>query len=310
MKVIAIDLGSNTCRVLKYDCKKNIKIAEYEKIVRTANSLTIDGTIDKEAQERVINALLEAKEKIGFESTKIRAVTTQALRVAKNSKEILENIKEKTGIEFEVIDGEKEAKLTLIAVKKRLESLNQNFGFKINKNFVLVDIGGGSTELGFYINGRIFSKSFPLGIVTVANSAKNLNQIDDIIDEKSKKIVQFINGLDFKIDNSLEFIATAGTPTTVAAMKLGQTYYSYDADKINGTILTVKDLDIQLNRLLKMNKKEKELYAGVGRDDLIIAGIYIYKKIFKILNKKSSIIIDDGLREGVAITLCTHSRGD
>ncbi len=298
MEVVAIDLGSNTCRVLKYDCQKNQKIAEYEKIVRTANSLTVDGTIDKEAQKRVINALLEAKEKIGFKGAKIKAVTTQALRVAKNAKEVLQNIKDKTGIEFEIIDGETEALLTLKAVKKRLENLN------INKNFVLVDIGGGSTELSFYIDGKIFSKSFPLGIVTVANSAKNLNQIDKIIDEKSKDIVQFINGLNFKIDDSLEFAATAGTPTTVAAMKLGQRYNSYDASKINGTVLTVEDLNIQLNRLLEMDKKKREIYVGVGRDDLIIAGICIYKKIFKILNKKKSITIDDGLREGVAISLC------
>ncbi len=298
MEVVAIDLGSNTCRVLKYDCQKNQKIAEYEKIVRTANSLTVDGTIDKEAQKRVINALLEAKEKIGFKGAKIKAVTTQALRVAKNAKEVLQNIKDKTGIEFEIIDGETEALLTLKAVKKRLENLN------INKNFVLVDIGGGSTELSFYIDGKIFSKSFPLGIVTVANSAKNLNQIDKIIDEKSKDIVQFINGLNFKIDDSLEFAATAGTPTTIAAMKLGQRYNSYDASKINGTVLTVEDLNIQLNKLLEMDKKKREIYVGVGRDDLIIAGICIYKKIFKILNKKKSITIDDGLREGVAISLC------
>ena len=301
MQVVAIDLGSNTCRVLKYDCQKNIKIAEYEKIVRTANSLTVDRTIDKEAQERVINALLEAKEKVGFNGAKIKAVTTQALRVAKNAKEVLQNIKAKTGIEFEVIDGKTEALLTLKAVKKRLESLN------INSNFALVDIGGGSTELSFYIDGKIFSKSFALGIVTVANSAKNPSQIEEIIEEKSQDIKEFIKSLN---SDSLEFVATAGTPTTVAAMKLGQTYHSYDSSKINGTILTVEDLVTQLKRLLAMSKKEKELYVGVGRDDLIIAGIYIYKKIFEILNKKKSIIIDDGLREGVALNMCESSKRD
>jgi len=53
-----------------------------------------------------------------------------------------------------------------------------------------------------------------------------------------------------------------------------------------------------------MSKKEKEIAVGVGRDDLIVAGIIIFKEIYKILNKEEAIIIDDGLREGVALLMC------
>jgi exopolyphosphatase/guanosine-5'-triphosphate,3'-diphosphate pyrophosphatase len=295
MQVIAIDLGSNTLRVIKYDCIKNIETAHFQKTVRTAQSLNSLGIIDKNAQERIIKALLEAKRKINFDNCKILAYTTEALRAAKNSSEVLNNIKNNTNIEFKIIDGKTEAILTLNAVKNRLNSLN------IFNDFVLIDIGGGSTEISFFIDNKIYSKSFKIGIVTVATKAKNLNDINLILEEKFIEIKNFTKNFDTK---NLILVATAGTPTTVAAMKLNMTYETYDAKKINGTKLQINELDIYLNKLLNMSKKEREIVVGVGRDDLIVAGILIFKKLFEILNKKESIVIDDGLVQGIALKAC------
>jgi len=295
MQVIGIDLGSNTLRVLKYDCFLDKKIAEYEKIVRTAQNITINGTIGEEAVEAIVKGLLEAKKVVNFSGCKIKAVTTEALRVAKNSQDILKTIELKTGIKFEIITPQEEALLTLNAVKKRLDILG------IKRDFVLIDIGGGSTEVTFSIDNKIYSKSFKLGIVTVANRAKDLDDIEKIISLDSKEIIKFTKKY---IGSGLEFIATAGTPTTVAAMKLGLTYENYNPDLVNGTKIYYDELPIYLNRLLNMNKKDREIVVGVGRDDLILAGILIFKKIYEILDKDKSIVIDDGLREGVALTLC------
>ena len=100
------------------------------------------------------------------------------------------------------------------------------------------------------------------------------------------------------------FVATAGTPTTVASMKLGLTYDTYDASKINGMELETEELDLYLDKLLSMPLKEREIAVGTGRSDLIVAGILIYKQLFNILEFDRCVIIDDGLREGVAIELC------
>ena len=297
MQVVAIDLGSNTLRVVKYDCKSKDIVAEYEKIVRTADSITKNGLIDRAAQDRIISGLQEAKELIDFSNCTLKAVTTEAMRVAKNSLEVLTKIKKETGIGFEIIDSKQEALYTLKAVQNRLNILKKDI-----KNFVLVDIGGGSTELIFYINGEVYTKSFDLGIVTVANMANSLEGINRILDKKIVEIKDYVKDY-LKYD--LTFVATAGTPTTIASMKLGFTYDTYNAKAINGVVLSIDELDLYLKKLLSMSKKDREKTVGVGRDDLILAGILIFKQIYLVLNMNKSIVIDDGLREGVALSLCS-----
>ena len=296
MKVVAIDLGSNTLRVVKYDCKNYKVIAEYEKIVRTANSIVKNGTIDVNAESKIISGLLEAKDSINFDNCIIKAVTTEAMRVASNSLDVLKSIQEKTGIDFDVINSTDEAIYTLKAVQNRLDILNIDI-----KDFVLVDIGGGSTEITFCINSKIYTKSFPLGIVTVANSINSLEDIEKILEEKIKDISAYVKEY-LKYD--LSFIATAGTPTTIASMKLGFTYETYNANAINGVELKIEELDFYLEKLLAMSKEDKEKTVGVGRDDLILAGILIFKKLYIALNMDISIVVDDGLREGIALSLC------
>ena len=295
MKVLAIDLGSNSLTIVKYDCNSKKELGSFLRNVRTAEGLVDSGIVSNEAVNRIVNAINEAKEQLNFKDAKVKAVTTQALRVAKNAKEVIEEIYKKTGIRFEIISPQTEAKLTLLAVKNRLELLG------IKSNFVLVDIGGGSTELSYYIDGKIYSKSFDLGIVTTANSCNSLEEIEQFVTKKTKEIKEFAKEFNNK---ELIFTATAGTPTTIAAMELGMTYNTYDASKVTGTKLSLKELDYYLNKLLKMNQKEREITVGVGRDDLIVSGVIIFKEIYKILEKNEAIVIDDSLSMGVAISEC------
>jgi exopolyphosphatase/guanosine-5'-triphosphate,3'-diphosphate pyrophosphatase len=92
----------------------------------------------------------------------------------------------------------------------------------------------------------------------------------------------------------------------VAAMKLGFNYETYDANKINGTSLEKFELDFYLKKLLAMPFDMREVAVGTGRSDLISAGIFIYKHLYTLLEFDSCVVIDDGLREGVALELCLH----
>jgi len=299
--MIAIDLGSNTLRVLEYDCSTQKQIAEYEKVVKTADGLAEHGCINDEAVTRIIGAIKEAQKKIDFSDHVVKAVTTEAVRRASNSDNVLSGIKEETGVSFEIISGDEEARLTLKAVEHRLEKLQH-----ASNTFVLIDIGGGSTELIFRYQNETISKSFPVGIVTIAQSYETLENIQNALSKEMFEMQMFAAEMYASKGKVNSFVATAGTPTTVAAMKLGQNYETYDASKVNGTSLEMNELDLYLKKLLSMPFEEREITVGTGRSDLIAAGILIYKQLYTLLEFESCVVIDDGLREGVALEACSH----
>ena len=297
--MIALDLGSNSLRILVYDCQAKKKIVGYERVVKTADGLAQHGIISSQALERIIATLKDFQSKIDFSSHQIQAVTTQAIRQASNGKAILEAIKRETRIDFEIISGTKEAELTRKAVQNRLQLLSYPCD-----DFVLIDIGGASTELIFVYEDEVFSQSFALGIVTIAQSYQNLDAIEKALPSQMQEMKAFCQKVYAQKSKPKTFVATAGTPTTVASMKQGLCYHAYDANKINGTSLSHEELRFYLAKLLTMPFEEREKTVGTGRSDLISAGILIYQALYTLLGFEQCIIIDDGLREGVALEAC------
>jgi exopolyphosphatase / guanosine-5'-triphosphate,3'-diphosphate pyrophosphatase len=289
--IISIDLGSNSFRVLSYDCQNNIGLEDFETSVGTADGLEQSGKISNEAVERIENAINLSIKKLDYDSKKAIAKTTQAMRKASNSSEVIKYIKEKTGVSFEIIEADEEARLTLLAIEYALKRENLN-----NKRFILVDIGGGSTELIIKNQDKVYKKSFPIGIVTLSQTKNK-----DIILEDYRKLMQkFID--DLKLDLSkFDFIATAGTPTTLAALKLGMNYKTYNKNKVNNTNVTLDDIDKYLEIFQNNSSEYLENLLGAGKEDYIITGVNIFKTIYQILDKKESIVFDDGLREGICI---------
>jgi len=299
-KIIAIDLGSNSLRILKMDCQSKERLGEFHKTVKTADGLASTGQINQEAIRRVVTALNEAKEKLDFSDANVKAVTTEAIRQAKNGDEVLKSIEEQTGIAFEVIDGVAEAKYALTATKNRLKLLGEE-----PKSFMMVDIGGGSTEMMFYYGeDKSFSKSFPIGIVTVTQKFKGLSELSNAIPMLMNPMRQYYNEVVSQYGEVELFIAIAGTPTTVAALRLGMEYETYEPQKIHGTRLSQKDLVKTLMELIEMTPEQRVKAVGVGRDDLIASGILIYDELYTISGFKESMVIDDGIREGVAFSEC------
>ena len=296
--ITSIDLGSNSFRVLKINGKDHTSLAEYEQTVGTADGLSKTGNISDEALNRIITAIKKSIDVVDYDPKSAVAVTTQALRVAKNSKEIIETIKKETGVVFNIIDGQKEAELTLLAMQYALkrEKLKDD-------DFVLLDIGGGSTELIFFQEGKNFIKSFPYGIVTLAQSDDKNSDLKKFESE----VIKFIDESNFDIKDSI-FLSTAGTPTTVAALKHGLNYKTYDKNIVNGTTLSLKEVELIQQKLNSLEKEELILSVGTGREDYIDTGMSIYKLFFTTLKKDISIVFDDGLREGVAIDTSLRGR--
>lgn len=297
-EIVTIDLGSNSFRVLKYDCLNHKIISEYNEVVGMADGLVDTGIISKEAIQRVIKAISHSIEVVNYNPLNAVCVTTAAMRKASNNKEVLEYLKEKVGTNFSIIDGNEEARLTLLAVKYALKRERIN-----SEKFVLLDIGGGSTEIIINRKDSYKAHSFDFGIVTLTQKFLNHNDLKNDLENKKLEIKLFLDSLniDFK---DYSFVATAGTPTTIAAIKLGQDFFSYDRNIVNGTIVNLEDMINCLNIFKNSSKEEVLKLVGRGRVDFIEVGIYIYKMIFEVLEKNESIVLDDGLREGVAINYC------
>jgi len=297
-EVVSIDLGSNSFRVLKYDCENHKILAEHNEVVGMADGLVDTGLISDEAQQRVITAINGAIEKVDFDPTKAVAVTTAAMRKASNNQEVLEYFHKQTGVKFNIIDGKEEARLTLLAVKYALKRENID-----SSKFILLDIGGGSTEIIINTNDSYEAHSFDFGIVTMTQEYLHYHDLNADLDKRKVEIKAYLETLNINLEE-YTFVATAGTPTTIAAVKLGQDFFTYDKDVVNGTIVNIDDLESCLSILTNSTKEEITKLVGRGRVEFIEVGIFIYRAIYEVLEKTESIVLDDGLREGVAINEC------
>ena len=295
--MVAIDLGSNTIRFVEYDCKDKKIINSFEKIVKTADELVNTGVISDEAVDRIIQAINEAKEKLSF--NEVVAIATEALRQANNKDEVLQKIKQSTNIEFKIISAQEEAYYTTLAVE---DFLSKHYNYK---NMFLVDIGGGSTELILKTKKELISESFKIGIVTISQKYKSIEALEYGIKKDVKPFRDFINFIKASYMPDI-FVASSGTPTTLAALKVGLDYSTYDPQKVNGVTLNIQEIDYWMDKLLKMEKSKREKLVGVGRGDLIVSGIMIFKEIFRLSGFKECIVCDNGVREGVAIDYCKN----
>jgi exopolyphosphatase/guanosine-5'-triphosphate,3'-diphosphate pyrophosphatase len=189
-KLAAIDIGSNAVRLLIANTYIENNSPTYKKIslirlpIRLGNDVFSKGRIS----QKKINSLIEAV-KVFRSIMKIHkvsryiAVATSAMRGAKNSKQILEEIYKETKIKVQVISGNLEATYIL--------QLFQNNLKVINKNYLFIDVGGGSTEINILSNGKIItSESFKLGTVRLMNSSEKtaLKNFTNWIKTKTKEI--------------------------------------------------------------------------------------------------------------------------
>ena len=173
-KYAAIDIGSNAIRVLISNVIETKEGVHFQKnaLVRAPIRLGEDsftlGEISKKSLKRMVNAMKAFKLLMKVHHVShYQAFATSALREANNRGDVVEQVKKKTGIKIEIIDGRKEAEI--ISNSKISDFLNSQ------KTFLFLDVGGGSTEFTFINEGRrVCSKSFKIGTVRLIN-----NLVDD-----------------------------------------------------------------------------------------------------------------------------------
>lgn len=299
MLIGSIDVGSSTVRLLAAETEKGrIKrqVLNLREMTRLGEGLDEGGRLSPGARGRTLEVLKEFSEKLkkaGVEH--VSAVATEALRKASDSADFVAGVRRETGLELEVLSWEEEARRTLLGIMSGTAGLNIE-GWKL-----LIDIGGGSTELITTFDWKSCTmRSLPIGAVSLYERFL-LNDPPSGIE--MSELLTYCFGIIGKVEIRPEgkapvLIGTAGTITTLAAVDLN--LEEYDPAKVTGHVLTRDMVDNILARLIGLSRENRKLVMGLepGREDIIVSGTLLLGALMDAAGADSIIACDSGLREG------------
>tara|TARA_B100000767_G_scaffold275659_1_gene314093 strand:- start:1694 stop:2584 length:891 start_codon:yes stop_codon:yes gene_type:complete len=264
-KLASIDIGSNAIRILisnVLEVEGSQPIFMKSEMVRVPIRLGEDsftvGEISPKNIKRVIKAMKAFKLIMKINGVKkYMACATSALRESNNSEEIVKKVEKKTGIKIEVIDGKREAQI--ISNTTISDSIGQK------KNFLYVDVGGGSTEFSILQNGkRMVSKSFKVGTVRMLN---------DMVNDRVWLEIEKWIGINTKNISKIHLLGSGGNINKL--FKLSNTR--------EGKPLMFITINTFYQELKKMSYEERILKYNLNLDraDVILPALEIYLKALK-----------------------------
>ena len=323
----ALDLGTNSCRMLiaRPDGEQIKVVDSFSKTVQLGAGLEASGRLSRASMQRTVQALRICKHKLKQHRVRrMRLVATEACRRAINAREFIAQVRRETGLELEIIAPEEEARLAVIScaplVSKKTEQL------------LVVDIGGGSTELVWIDLRRVKKKrraqaimqvteglrrgdagegnasvvdwiSVPLGVATLRD------QFHDVDDDAGRfalmscffeeNLADFAPYAEEQAREGFQIIGTSGTVTTVAASHLG--LKRYDRSKVDGLRMDSDQIHRVIHDYLALGPAGRRADPRIGRDRqaLIMSGAAILQALLRSWPTDRLSVADRGLREGL-----------
>ncbi len=298
----AIDIGSQTIRLLvaqRTNAESFIPLFKDRAIIRLGEGMSCTRELKKNSIKRAADCIsFFVRKACEYKSEAITAVATACVRNASNTPLFLKHVKNRAGITPFVISGTQEAFL----VSRAVETVISKSAYPR----LIVDIGGGSTELVFALNRKEISfESLPLGVISLAE--RHLKHDPPEENELKKMKSEIVNGLKKSssiidiTDTKMHLSGTAGTLTTLAAMDMKLTEYL--PDRINGHILSFEAVRKILLKMLRLHSSKRALLPGLekGREIVIVAGNLLLLELMKTIKKNSITVSDSGLLEGIII---------
>jgi len=294
-----IDIGTNTLLLLVVDDQMKV-LADLCEFGRLGAGLDATRHLSAESIDRSLEICRRYRAKIDeLGATHIAIVGTQALREASNRDAFVGPAEQILGAPIEVISGAREAELSFLSVARTFPEL-------AGSPYVVVDVGGGSTEIVASDGDRIIgATSVPIGAVRLTE--RHLKHDPPTANESRALFtdIDAVLGADPLVATltCATIVATAGTATTLAA--LAQRLSRYDAAGVTGYKLATMSLDQQLARLFTANLAARREMRGMepGRADVIAGGAAILSRLVHRLGAASLITADRGVRWGLAYTL-------
>jgi exopolyphosphatase/guanosine-5'-triphosphate,3'-diphosphate pyrophosphatase len=305
----SIDIGTNTFRLLiaevcNQDSLNNYSLKEIvsERVItRIGDGLEETGTLGRTAIERSIETLQKFRDIISSHNVyRTAAAATSALREAKNSKLFLQEVKDKTGFEIEIISGDQEAEIT--AAGMLIDMVKP-------KSALMVDIGGGSTELIIVRNSQpLLKQSMHLGVVYLANKymkhdpplAEDLSGMGEEIRQQFASVAPSFKEL---FSEETVLIGTAGTITTLATV--AQNLTSFDDNKIHNFRLPFEIVKNIFSDIATIHTQGRAGFIPFepARLDIIVPGTLILLTLMELFSFNEITVSNYGLREGILIDL-------
>ncbi len=323
----ALDLGTNSCRMLIAQPKGSQfhVVDSFSKSVQLGSGLEKTGRLSRGSMRRTIQALRICQQKLKRHNVKhMRLVATEACRRARNAKDFIKQVRRETGLQLEIIPAEEEARLAVISCAPLVSTKTEQL--------LVVDIGGGSTELVWIDLSKVPKRERPKAIMRMRRGLESYDtpfpaakvvdwisvplgvatlrdQFNDVEDDAARfalmswffeeNLAEFAPYKDEQPREGFQIVGTSGTVTTVAASHLG--LRRYDRTKVDGLRMTSEQIDTVINEYLRLGPSGRRQDPRIGQDRhaLIMSGSAILQALLRCWPTDRLSVADRGLREGL-----------
>lgn len=315
----AVDLGTNNCRLLVAEPRgQTFRVVDsHSQIARLGEGLHDTGRLSDTAIERALDALHNIRRKLKHHGVgRVRCIATEACRKAENGADFIQRVHTETGLTFKVIGPKEEARLAALGCHDLL--------VEPAKSVLVVDIGGGSTELslldaeavrrqgfkGLLERAPILSwTSLKMGVVTLSDAYAGQSEAEawPVMLARAKEIVSGWTGLMEARERLLAdegyLIGTSGTVTCLAGVYLKLDRYR--RDRVDGVWMDDAEVRTTINLLREVGVDGRAKLPTIGeeRAPLMLAGCAIMQSVWDAFGSERLRVADRGLREGLLLSM-------
>jgi exopolyphosphatase/guanosine-5'-triphosphate,3'-diphosphate pyrophosphatase len=298
MSYAAIDCGTNSTRLLVHNGQRPLE--RLMRITRLGQGVDATGRLATDAIDRTIDVLREYRRVIDAHGVrKVRMTATSAARDAENRAEFFDAARAAIGVEAELLSGLEEGQLSFAGATA---DLSPDDG-----PFLVVDIGGGSTEFSFGATECEYTRSIDIGCVRLTEKYIHhdpprpeelvacLSLVETYIDDIVREFP--------RVADAARFVGLAGTVSTTAAVEQGLA--EYDRDRIHHFVLTRAAVEDVFRTLATENRAERLGNPGLeaGRADVIVGGLCVLVQIMRQLDRDECLVSESDILDGLVMSL-------
>jgi exopolyphosphatase / guanosine-5'-triphosphate,3'-diphosphate pyrophosphatase len=300
--VAALDCGSNSTRLLIVN-DRGETLRRVTRITRLSQGVDASGTLVPEALVRSLDTLSEYRSMMDEAGvTRGLLVATSAVRDASNGAAFLDEARARTKVDARILSGHEEAALSYAGATTGLA--------EVSSPTMIVDVGGGSTELAVMVNGELASYSMQLGCVRVTERALGKGVVSEASSRAATEMIA--SELDkawsavpafAALAGNVRLVGLAGSVSTLAQLDAG--IAEYDRDSVHHRVLARSTVAQWRDRLSSESPESRLARPGMmrGREDVLPAGLFVLLAVMERLEVEELLTSENDILDGIAASL-------